>query len=238
MGLENKVAIVTGASKGIGKAIAEALAKRAVDVVLVARNGEELKRVAADIESLGREAVPVVADVTVEEDVHRVVENTLTHFGKIDILVNNAGIGFFKSVKETSLEEWKRLIDTNLTGTFLFSKAVIGPMAERGQGYIVNISSDIGKWTIPNAAAYCASKYGIQGFSGALAKEVRKLGIRVGVINPGATDTYFNHSKPGVPEKENWLKPEDVADAVVYMVSAPRHAVVDEIMIHPIVQQY
>jgi NADP-dependent 3-hydroxy acid dehydrogenase YdfG len=238
MKLENKVAIVTGASRGIGDSIAVALAKEGVDLALFARNEENLNAVAAQVREAGRNCLVISGDVSNPSDVSQCVQQTMEQFGKIDILINNAGIGLFKTVRDTNLEEWKNVIDVNLTGTFLFSKAVLEPMIERGQGQIINISSDIGKRTIPKASAYCATKFGLQAFTEVLSKEVRKLGIKVGSISPGMTDTYFNNSEQGTPEKESWLKGEDIAAAVVYMCSVSRHALVDELMIHPIVQEY
>lgn len=238
MKLENKVAIITGASRGIGESIALALAKEGVDLALFARTDEDLSKVADEVRHTGRNCLTITGDVSQAGDVANAIEQTLEHFGKIDILINNAGIGLFKPVKDTTLDEWQRVLDVNLTGTFLFSKAVLPAMIERGQGQIVNISSDIGKRTIPKAAAYCASKYGVQAFTEVLSKEVRKLGIKVGSILPGMTDTYFNNTERGIPEKESWLKGEDIGAAVVYMCSAPRHALVDEVLVHPIIQEY
>jgi NADP-dependent 3-hydroxy acid dehydrogenase YdfG len=238
MRLENKVAIVTGASRGIGESIAVALAKEGVDLALFARDEEDLNTVAARVREAGRNCIVISGDVSHSSDVSGCVQQTLEQFGKIDILVNNAGIGLFKTVRETHLEDWQKVLDVNLTGTFLFSKAVLEPMIERGQGQIINISSDIGKRTIPKASAYCATKFGVQAFTEVLSKEVRKLGIKVGSISPGMTDTYFNNGEQGTPEKESWLKGEDVAAAVIYMCSVSRHALVDELTIHPIVQEY
>lgn len=238
MDLENKVALVTGASRGIGEAIALAFAREGVDLALVARGELDLKRVAADIQASGRDALVLPTDVTQEAEIKQAVKRTIDHFGKIDILVNNAGIGLFKSIQDTELSDWNRVLNVNLTATFLFTREVLHAMSERGQGQIINISSDVGKRTIPKAAAYCASKFGVQAFSGVLAKEVRKLGIKVGVICPGMTDTYFNQTEQGAPEKKGWLLAEDVANAAVFMAKTPRHALVDEIEIHPIIQEY
>lgn len=238
MDLQNKVAIITGASRGIGKAIAEAFAREGADLALVARNAEDLERVAVDIREAGRECLVVQTDVTKEHDIKQAVAKTVERFGKIDILVNNAGIGLCKSIRETNLEEWNNVLNVNLTGTFLFTREVLDAMVERGQGQIINISSDIGKRTVAKRSAYCASKFGVHAFSGVLAKEVRKLGIKVGVISPGMTDTYFNNTEQGSEEKKGWLHAEDVANAAVYMASLPRRALVDEIDIHPIIQEY
>ncbi len=238
MKLLNKLVIITGASRGIGRAIALKFAEEGADLVLVARNRDELAELAEKIKELDRKVLFFPADITNQIEVEKIVQSTIEHFGKIDILINNAGIGLFKSVIETTLEEWQNVINVNLTGTFIFSKAVLPYMIERGQGQIINISSDVGKRTIPKASAYVASKFALQAFSEVLAKEVRKLGIKVGTILPGMTDTYFNNSTQGTKEKEEWLKAEDVASACLYMATAPKHAMVDEIILHPIIQEY
>lgn len=238
MKLENKVAIVTGASRGIGKAIAEAYAREGADLALVARDEEDLQATAAPIRETGRSCLAIRADVTEEADVKRVVEETVEQLGKIDILVNNAGVGLFKPIRDIKLEEWNRVLSVNLTGTFLFTREVLHTMTERGQGQIINISSDAGKRTVAKGSAYCASKFGVHAFSQVLAKEVRKLGIKVGVISPGMTDTFFNNTVQGADEKKGWLRAADVAEAAVYMASMPRHALVDEIELHPIIQEY
>lgn len=238
MKLQNKVAIITGASRGIGKAIANAFAREGVDLALAARNETDLDRVAETICKTGRECLAIPMDVSRESDVKQAVSQTIDHFGKIDILVNNAGVGLFKPIRETKLEEWNRVLSINLTGTFLFTREVLNTMIERGQGQIINISSDVGKRTVPKGSAYCASKFGVHAFSEVLAKEVRKLGIKVGVISPGMTDTFFNDTNQGDPDKRGWLLAEDVAEAALYMASRPRHALIDEIEIHPIIQEY
>lgn len=236
--LKNKTAIVTGASRGIGKAIAAAFAKEGADLLLVGRSQRDLEQVKESIAKWERKVITFPADVTRVADVEATVNRALNEFGKVDILVNNAGIGIFKSIQDLSLEEWERIIRVNLTGSFLFSKSVLDSMIHRGQGQIINISSDVGTRTIPKGAAYCASKFGLEGLNGVLAKEARKLGVRVGIIRPGMTDTYFNDSEQGAPEKEGWLKAEDVAEAALYMASAPRHVMVDELVIHPVIQEY
>jgi NADP-dependent 3-hydroxy acid dehydrogenase YdfG len=236
--LKNQVAIVTGASRGIGKEIARKLAGEGVRLTLVG-SSEDVLQSAQELNTQGfSEVIGVQADVTKEEDMSRVVQTTLDKFGQIDILVNNAGVGFFKLVEEVTLEEWKKVFEVNVQGVFLGAKAVLPHMKERRSGTIITISSDVGRYTIPNGAAYTSTKYAVQGFSGSLAQEVREYGIRVGTVNPGMVDTYFANSTQGLPEKEEWLKVEDIANAVVYMASAPKHMLIDEIILHPLVQNY
>jgi NADP-dependent 3-hydroxy acid dehydrogenase YdfG len=236
--LKDQVAIVTGASRGIGKEIALKLANEGAKLTLVGSSTDVLQS-AKDLNSQGyANVIGVQADVANEEDMNRVVKSTLDQYGQIDILVNNAGIGFFKLTEEVSLEDWKKMFEVNVQGVFLGAKVVLPHMKERKSGTIITISSDVGRYTIPNGAAYTASKYAVQGFSGALAQEVREYGIRVGTVNPGMVDTYFANSTQGLPEKEEWLKVEDIANAVVYMASAPKHMLIDEIVLHPLVQNY
>jgi NADP-dependent 3-hydroxy acid dehydrogenase YdfG len=236
--LKNQVAIVTGASRGIGKEIAKKLANEGVKLTLVG-SSQDILQSAKDLNGEGfSNVIAVQADVANEEDMNRVVKSTLEQFGQIDILVNNAGIGFFKLTEEVTLDDWKKMFEVNVQGVFLGAKVVLPHMKERKSGTIITISSDVGRYTIPNGAAYTASKYAVQGFSGALAQEVREYGIRVGTVNPGMVDTYFANSTQGLPEKEEWLKVEDIANAVIYMASAPKHMLIDEIVLHPLVQNY
>jgi NADP-dependent 3-hydroxy acid dehydrogenase YdfG len=236
--LANQVAIVTGASRGIGKAVAFQLAEQGVKLALVG-SSEGVYETEKELKEKGFPYVKAFqVDVANEKQMQEMVAEVLQAFGQIDILVNNAGIGFFKEVEETTVEEWERIFAVNVQGVFIGIKAVLPHMKERKSGTIITISSDVGRYTIPNGAAYTATKYAVQGFSGSLAQEVRKYGIRVGTINPGMVDTYFANSIQGAPEKRDWLKAEDVAKAVVYMASAPKHMLIDEIVLHPLIQQY
>ncbi|GAA0327961.1 3-ketoacyl-ACP reductase [Bacillus carboniphilus] len=236
--LKDKVAIITGATRGIGKAIAFRLAKEGMKLSLVG-SSDEIRKTAEELKAKGySDVVASQADVTKEADVTRFVQETLEAYGQIDLLVNNAGIGFFKEVVDTTVEEWSKLFEVNVQGVFLSSKGVLPHMKEKKSGTIVTISSDVARYTIPNGSAYTASKYAVQGFCGSLAQEVRGDRIRVGTINPGMVDTYFANSTQGLPEKEDWLKVENIADAVVYMASAPPHMLIDEIILHPFAQNY
>ncbi|MDR7238913.1 SDR family oxidoreductase [Neobacillus drentensis] len=236
--LKDQIAIVTGGSRGIGKEIAVKLAGSGMKLTIVG-SSTQVSETAEEIKKMGyANVLPVQADVSKEEDMQAVVKKTLEAYGSIDLLVNNAGLGFFKLTEEVSLEEWKKVFEVNVQGVFLATKAVLPHMKDQKSGTIINISSDVARYTIPNGAAYTATKYAVQGFSGSVAQEVREYGIRVGTINPGMVDTYFAESTQGLPEKEDWLKVGDIANAVVYMASAPKHMIIDEIVIHPFAQQY
>ena len=236
--LKDQIAIVTGASRGIGKEIAIKLAEQGMKVTIVG-SSSQVSNTAEELKDMGfPNILPVQADVSNEEDLKEVVRKTIETYGTVDVLVNNAGVGFFKLTEEVTVEEWKKIFEVNVQGVFLATKAVLPHMKERKSGTIITISSDVARYTIPNGAAYTATKYAVQGFSGSVAQEVREYGIRVGTINPGMVDTYFAESTQGLPEKKDWLKVEDIANAVVYMASAPKHMLIDEIVLHPFVQQY
>lgn len=238
MNLQNKTAIITGASRGIGKAIAENLALAGATVLLVARNSDELNKVVKRILEKGGKAYGFAFNVSDEQAVAQFIaeaEKTYTH---IDVLVNNAGIGQFDPVTETDGAFWDEVMEVNVKGTFLFCKYVIRIMQQQGGGHIVNIASDVAKRTFENGAMYCASKYAQDAFSSALRKEVRKDHIKVSVIYPGLVNTYFNGGSPGEAQNATHLHPEDIANTVNYVVSAPRNVVIDELMIHPLSQEY
>lgn len=235
--LKDQIAIVTGASRGIGKEIALKLAEQGVKLALIG-SSEQVTQTAEELKNKGfSHVLPIQADVSNESEMQEVVRKTIEEYGHIDILVNNAGVGFFKLTEEVTVEEWKKVFEVNVQGVFLGIKAVLPHMKERRSGTIITISSDVGRYTIPNGAAYTATKYAVQGFSGSVAQEVREYGIRVGTINPGMVDTFFAESTQGLPEKKDWLKVEDIANAVVYMASAPKYMLIDEIVLHPLIQQ-
>ncbi|MGM0852083.1 MAG: SDR family oxidoreductase [Bacillota bacterium] len=236
--LKDQVAIVTGASRGIGKEIAQQFAKENVKLTLVG-SSDSIHKAVEELKASGiKDVIAIQGDVSKEADVQRMIAETISAYGRIDILVNNAGVGFFKPTEEVTADEWKNIFDVNVQGVFLCSKAVLPHMKEQKFGTIITISSDVARYTIPNGSAYVATKYAVQGFCGSLAQEVREYGIRVGTINPGMVDTYFADSTQGLPEKEDWLKVEDIAKSVIYMASAPKHLLIDEIKIHPFAQQY
>ncbi len=238
MPLQTKIAVVAGASRGIGKAIATQLAAAGAQVILLARNQSDLNKVIAEITQEGGLSAAFVLDISDEQAVKSVFQQLIQQYKRIDILVNNAGIGQFQPVTETSASFWDEVMNTNVKGTFLCSKEAVIQMQKQGSGHIVSIASDVAKRTFANGALYCSSKYAQDAFSSALRKEVRKDGIKVSVVYPGLVDTYFNNSEPGNPENATHLKPEDIAASVLHILTAPKHVVIDELMIHPISQDY
>jgi NADP-dependent 3-hydroxy acid dehydrogenase YdfG len=230
--------LITGASKGIGKAVALLFAQASWHVVLVARQESALRLLAEEIGRGGGKVSFFACDVSHEGEVYQVCQTVLKEAGRIDVLVNNAGIGIFKSVGQTTVAEWDMVMDSNVKGTFICTKAVLPTMSQQKSGHFVMIASDVSKRTFANGSLYCASKYAQDAFAAALRKEVRPLGIRVTCIYPGMTDTYFAGSTQGEERKKDWLKPEDVAQAVWYAVNSPSHVVIDELMLHPKIQDY
>jgi NAD(P)-dependent dehydrogenase (short-subunit alcohol dehydrogenase family) len=219
--LNKKTALVTGAGRGIGRAITLAYAREGADVAVVSRTRTELERVAEEVGAFGRRALVIVADIADPVDVRRMVEETLTGFGQIDILVNNAAIAGPKKVIDLPLPEWQQMLDVNLTGVFLGSQAVLQHMIERRQGKIINISSGSGLRGSPSNAAYSAAKAGVIRFTEALAGEVREFGIMANVICPGPIKTEMLASRPGSgpADESNFLEPEDVAGAALFLAS-------------------
>ena len=232
--LTDQVAIVTGASRGIGKAISLLLALQGAKVVAVARSEDELIELTNKTQGLG-----IVADVADESDAVHVVAETLRQYGRLDIVVCNAGVGSFNELENFSDTEWDRIFDTNVKGTFLLCKAVVPYFKAQKKGHIVGITSDVAKRTFAHGTAYGASKYAQDAVLGSLRKEVRPHGIKVSTIYPGLVDTYFNDTRPGSAEAEKThLRPADVAQAVRYVLEAPAHVVIDELMLHPLTQEW
>ena len=221
MKLSHKVALITGAGRGIGRAIALTYAQAGADLALVSRTRTELEAVAAEVQAFGRRTLVIVADIANPVDVPRMVEETLTEFGQIDILVNNAAIAGPKKVIDLSLVEWQQMIDVNLTGVFLCSQAVLKPMIERRQGKIITISSGSGLRGSPSNAAYSAAKAGVIRFTEALAGEVREFGLKANIICPGPIKTDMLASRPssGPVDESIFLEPEDVAGAALFLAS-------------------
>jgi 3-oxoacyl-[acyl-carrier protein] reductase len=219
--LKDKVALITGGGRGIGRAIALAYARAGADIVLVSRTRSELEKVAAEVEETGQKSLIIEADVSKPEDVARMVADSLDAFGRIDILVNNAGIALPNTVLETSLEDWQTTMAVNMTGVFLCSQAVFKHMVDRRQGKIINISSGSGVRGSAGNAAYSASKAGVVAFTEALAGEAWAAGIRANVICPGPIKTDMVALRPdtGPADEANFLETEDVAGTALFLAS-------------------
>jgi NADP-dependent 3-hydroxy acid dehydrogenase YdfG len=238
MVLKNKIALITGASKGIGRALALMLAKRGVHLGLVARSEAELLSLKKEVYALGTSALIFVGDVADENLAQRAISGMLETYGRLDIVVNNAGYGIFKKATEISVAEWDALMTTNVKGTFLYAKLGALQMQKQGGGHIVNVASDVAKRVFENGSLYCASKYAQDAFSMALRKEVRPFGVKVSVVYSGLVDTHFHDHEQGDKKAQTWLHATDVADAICYVLEAPAHVVVDELMLHPLSQTY
>jgi NAD(P)-dependent dehydrogenase (short-subunit alcohol dehydrogenase family) len=229
-----RVAVITGGNRGIGLAIARAFAQTGYSVVITARDHSRLQAAGDDLERNGAKVLAVTCDVSEAESVEKLFAEVSARFAKIDVLVNNAGIAQgLAPVAKLSVETWKQLIDTNLTGTFLVTRAAL-PLMSAG-GTIVNNLSIAAVHSFPGMAAYNASKAGALGFTNALREELRKSGIRVLALLPGAVDTdIWTQFWPDAP-REKMVSAETVAEAVLHAVSVPASTTIDEIRIGPVV---
>jgi len=230
--LSGGVALVTGASRGIGRAIAQRLAWLGASVAICGRDRAALANSAEAIANSGAPVFSAVADVTHSADIASLVAKTEAALGPITILVNNAGIGLFGPAHEKTEDEWDRVQNTNLKSVFLVSRAVVPSMIRRGSGDIINISSLAGKNTFANGGIYCASKWGVIGLSGCMAEDLRDHGIRVSVICPGSVATEFSGRGPKDPSKA--LGPDDVAHAVEAIVTQSPRSFISEIDLRPL----
>ncbi len=231
--IKDHVAIVTGSTKGIGRAVAEALLVDGARVAISARNEAEVSAAAKELERAhGGRVLGQACDVRREADVEALFRAVDSAWGGPDILVNNAGIGLFKNLEETSLEEWNRVLETNVTGVFLCCRAAIPRMRRRGGGYILNISSLAGKNAFPTATAYNASKFALNGISEALMQEVRHDGIKVSYVMPGSVSTFFNDGTP--KPSDAWkLQPEDIARVIVDLLHHDPRSLPSRVEIRP-----
>jgi NADP-dependent 3-hydroxy acid dehydrogenase YdfG len=195
--MEKKVAIVSGASRGIGREVSAHLSNRGYSVMLLARNEEEIHTLEVELDAAGGMAKAFVTDIR---------EDTV--------------------------------MEVNVKGSFLLTKAVLPGMKAAGKGHIVAIASDVSKRTFAHGSLYCASKYAQHAYFESVRREVRSLGIKVSVIYPGLVDTYFHPGAPGQPQRATYLQPRDIADAVGYIVGAPDHVLIDELMLHPMSQEW
>jgi NADP-dependent 3-hydroxy acid dehydrogenase YdfG len=245
--LTGTVALVTGASSGIGHATARALAQLGATVVLVARRKDRLDALVSDIESGGGRALAIASDITDRASAEAAVRQTIEHFGRLDILVNNAGVMNIGPVVENEIEAWEQMIALNQRALLYMTKAALPHLQAASEtdirrvADIVNISSYAGRVASPNFAVYNMTKFGVNGFTEALRQELGSSHIRVGVLEPGAVKTELNDQHKGAIRAEieaffariEALDAEDIADGIAYMVTRPRHAAIGELWIMP-----
>jgi NAD(P)-dependent dehydrogenase (short-subunit alcohol dehydrogenase family) len=230
--LAGQVAVVTGAGRGIGAAIASQLANLGATAVVCGRNRAHIESTAKSIAQAGGKAEAMICDVTSLQSVEAAAKQVENSFGRADILVNNAGIaGFGGPLHQLSTEEWDQIVNTNLRGVFYAVRAFVPMMMRERAGHIINISSLAGKNALPNGAAYAASKWGLNGLSYSLAEELRSHNIRVAVICPGSTNTDLSPHTGKDPAK--MLQPEDVAHAVAALVKQSPQSFISEILLRP-----
>jgi len=231
--LVGKRCIVTGASSGIGLAIARRFAQDGAHVALVARTAAKLEAAARSMAEAPGRRIVLPADLTRDEPARQVVQRAIEGFGGLDVLVNAAGAATFRPIAETTPEQWDEVMDANLKAVFLLCRHAVPPMLAAGRGDIVNIASIAAHQGFAGGTAYCASKHGVLGLSRALALEVRRQGLRVITVSPGSVDTPLWDRQDWSPERAKMLHPEDVAGAVHAALTISDNAAVDELIVMP-----
>jgi NADP-dependent 3-hydroxy acid dehydrogenase YdfG len=240
--LDDRVALVTGASSGIGEATAEALAAEGASLALAARREDELTDLADRLASEGVETLVVPTDVTDEEQVESMIETTTEELGRLDIIINNAGVMLLEPVIEADRANFRQMVEVNLLGLMNATHAALPIMEDQGTGHIVNISSVAGRQASANGSGYNATKFGVNGFTEALRQEVNNDGIRTTLIEPGIVDTELQDHIPDDDAQqsvEEWVKEmapltgEDIARSIRYAVTQPQHVSVNELLIRP-----
>jgi 3-oxoacyl-[acyl-carrier protein] reductase len=229
--LASKVAIVTGASRGIGRAISIALAKEAAIIVLAARSMEKLQQTAEKIKEAGGKAEIVVTELTEEKSIKNLVKITNEKFKRLDILINNAGVTHSAKLENTATEDWQRCMNINARAPFILCREALPLLKKSEQAYIINIASVVGVKGYPLQSAYTSSKHALRGMTLSLAEELRGSNIRIHLLCPGGIDTDMVDSvRPDIPKNE-LIKPEEIAELVLYLITHKGNAVIDELHI-------
>jgi NADP-dependent 3-hydroxy acid dehydrogenase YdfG len=249
--LENTVALVTGASSGIGEATARALAAQGAAVALVARRADRLEDLGGAIADAGGTALPIEADVGEREQAETAVAHTVEELGRLDVLVNNAGVMLLGPIADAPVEEWERMIEVNLLGLMYTARAALPHLLEaaaqdpRQVADLVNISSVAGRIARKGSGVYNSTKFGVGAFSESLRQELTRRHVRVSLVEPGAVATELqSHNRPEIREQiesrfedMDVLQAEDIADAIAYVVTRPRHVAVNEVLVRPTEQE-
>ena len=228
MKLKNRVAIITGGGRGIGREVAILFASEGAKVMVSARSSDQIAKVVEEISASGGEAIGVNADVSREDDVRRIVDETMENFGRVDVLVNNAGILEPGPIASVDSESWRRVIEVNLFGTFYCTKAVTPILIGQGWGRIINMSSRSGKMGHPSLTAYCASKHGVVGLTKALAEELAPFNITVNAICPGVVETDMVSETVKEQVGDKIIKPSQIADLALYLASESASSITGE----------
>jgi len=231
--LRNQVAIITGASSGIGRAVAFALAASGVSVSLAARSKQNLEIVAHDLTTRGGQALTIPTDVSNEAQVENLITQTYTQFGRLDILITSAGGASFGPIIESRTEDWDTMMNINLRGTYLCCKYALKVMIPQARGHILNVLSIASQAILPGSTGYTASKFGALGLTKVIAAEVRSLGIKVTAVIPGAVDTPLWDGSGSTLDRSKMLSPTDVADAMLHIIAQPPTIHTDEIVLMP-----
>jgi NADP-dependent 3-hydroxy acid dehydrogenase YdfG len=245
--LNDRIALITGASSGIGAATAVALAEAGAKVAIAARRRDRLDALAARLRTLGADPLVLEADLLDEHAAQRIVADTEARYGRLDILVNNAGVMYLEPVAEADLGRWRRMLELNVLSLIASTQAALHGMRARRSGDIVNISSVAGRIANPNGAAYSATKFGVVAFSEALRREVCKDGVRISIVEPGVVATELREHIGHAGAKQNieavanslrrQLQAEDVAEAIRFCVTRPPHVTINEVLMRPTDQE-
>jgi len=231
MDLQNKIALITGASRGIGQNISYSLAEKGVHVIITARTESQLLEVKKNINSKGGKATAIPADLSKKEDILNLFDEVNKRFGKLEILINNAGIGLFGKLVDFPIEDFDKIMNVNLRAVYLCCQQALKIMIPARNGHIINISSVVGVKGYPNQTAYTASKHAVMGLTKSLAAEIQEYGICVSVILPGGVDTEFARQARPDLDRSILIPPSDISNTVLYLLGLSDTAMVDEIYI-------
>ena len=230
MDLKDKVAIITGSGRGIGKDIGLTLAKEECKVVLVSRTAGELEKTKKEIIDSGGNAISIVADLSKKEDIEKIVQKTLTEYGRIDILINNAAVLISCPFNEITEELWDTMMNTNLKGTFFLSQKVLEIMKNQKSGYIINVSSTAALYVPPPITVYGISKLGLVGLSQAMYEIGKEYDVKVSTIYPGMTDTKMLRDLNNAVDPKKWMAPEDITGCILFLLKQSSRIVIKELI--------